>query len=130
MTASSSSPAFLDNALHAVELQLQELSAALLGTDPLVLQACSERMRQVSVDFIAALEGLPVAAVTQGLQQRIQQIHTTLSVQRDSLARLAALADRQAAVLLPPAHPTPTYGVALGVQAASTGAARIYSAAG
>lgn len=130
MTAPSSSPAFLEHALHAVELQLQELSAALLAADPLALQACSERMRQVSVDFIAALEGLQVATVTQGLEQRIQQIHSTLSVQRDSLARLAALAERQAAVLLPPAHPTPTYGVALGVQTSSAGAARIYSAAG
>ncbi|GAB3364277.1 MULTISPECIES: hypothetical protein [Giesbergeria] len=130
MTAPSS-PAFLEHALHAVELQLQELSAALLAADPLALQTCSERMRQVSVDFIAALEGLQVATVTQGLEQRIQQIHSTLSVQRDSLARLAALAERQAAVLLPPpVHPTPTYGVALGVQASTASAARIYSAAG
>jgi len=129
MTASPP-PAFLDNALQAVELQLRELSTALLGTDPLVLQACSERMRQVSVDFIAALEGLRVTSVTQDLQQRIEKIHATLSMQRDSLARLAALADRQAAVLLPPAHPTPTYGVALGVQTNHAGTARIYSAAG
>lgn len=129
MTAPSA-PAFLENALHAVEVQLQELSAALLAADPVVLQGCSERMRQVSVNFVAALEGLQVSAVTQGLEQRIQQIHTTLSVQRDSLARLSALADKQAAVLLPPPNPTPTYGQALGVQASTPGAARIYSAAG
>ncbi len=129
MTALSA-PTFLEHALRAVEVQLQELSAALLAADPVALQACSERMRQVSINFIAALEGLQVSAVTQGLEQRIHRIHTTLSVQRDSLARLSALADRQAAVLLPPANPTPTYGQALGVHASTTGAARIYSAAG
>ncbi|MDD2608303.1 MAG: hypothetical protein PHX60_01235 [Giesbergeria sp.] len=114
----------LESALQTVELQLQALSAALLAPDPQALQNCSERMRQVSVDFIKALEGLRVVEVTQGLEERIRQIHATLSLQRDSLARLAALADRQAAVLLPPAHPTHTYGPA------TNGAARIYSAAG
>ena len=122
MTATT--PTFLEQSLRTVELQLQALSAALLAADPQALQHCSERMRQVSVDFINALEGLQVAAVTEGLQERIQQIHTTLSLQRDSLARLAALADRQAAVLLPPAQPTHTYGPS------TAGAARIYSAAG
>ena len=124
MTATPAIPTFLDQALQTVELQLQALSAALLAADPQALQQCSERMRQVSVDFINALEGLQVAAVTHGLEERIRQIHTTLSLQRDSLARLAALADRQAAVLLPPAQATHTYGPT------TAGAARIYSAAG
>ena len=125
-----SSPSFLEHALVAVEAQLQELSAALLAPDPFALQTCSEQMRQVAIDFVAALGGLQGQVLSEPLQRRIQQIHATLSIHRDSLARLAAVADRLAEVLLPPADSAPTYAPGLGFSAGVPVAARIYSAAG
>ena len=125
-----SSPSFLEQALAAVEAQLQELSAALLTPDPFALQTCSEQMRHVAINFVAALDGLQSRALTAPLQRRIQQIHATLSIHRDSLARLAAVADRQAEVLLPPVESAPTYAPGMGFSAGTPVAARIYSAAG
>lgn len=125
-----SSPAFLEQALVAVESELQDLSAALLATDPLALQAHSEQMRQVAIDFIAALEGIRGRVLSDEVQQRIRKIHEALSVQRDSLARLAAVTDRQMAVLLPSAEAPPTYASVRGVPTGLAPAARIYSAAG
>ena len=55
--------------------------------------------------------------------QRIQALGTRLALVRDQLARVAALADRQAATVLPPVEPS-TYGSPKG------SAARIYRAAG
>lgn len=125
-----SSPHFLEKALAAVEFELQNLSAALLASNPLALQASSEQLRQVAIDFIAALEGIRGKSLSDEMQQRIRKIHAALSVQRDSLARLAAVTDRQMAVLLPPTETPATYSSVLGVPTGFTPAARIYRAAG
>lgn len=125
-----SSPHFVEKALVAVESELKNLSAALLATDPVALQSSSEQLRQVAIDFIAALEGIRGKSLSAEMQQRIRQIHAALSVQRDSLARLAAVTDRQMAVLLPSTEAPSTYSSVRGVQTGLAPAPRIYRAAG
>lgn len=130
MSVLHSSPHFLEQALLAVESELQHLSAALLGADPAVLQLRSEQMRQVTIDFIRALDGVRGNVLSEEMQRRIRKIHVALSMQRDSLARLAAVTDRQMAVLLPPVEASPTYSSVRGTSARLAPAARIYKAAG
>jgi hypothetical protein len=110
-------------ALHAVEQQLEKVSAALVAADALALEQSSGQLRadlDALVQAAHGLQGQPWPAV---LRSRMQAVSNQLAMQREQLARLGALADRQVASILPPAEPAPTYG-----QAGS--AARIYRSAG
>ena len=74
----------------------------------------------------AAARGAPLPA---SLQKRADAIRSMLILHRESLARLAANTDRQAAGLLPP-NAAATYGDGLGARGAAPGVARIYRSAG
>lgn len=122
---------FLEQALAAVETELDDLTAALLSSDPTALQTCSEKLRQVAVDFITALDSMQGRNLPLSMQERVRHIHAALSVQRDSLVRLAAMTDRQVASILPQKAPSATYANGLvGQPTGMASAARIYSAAG
>lgn len=119
----------LEDALTAVEKHLDGVSAALLAADPQALESGSTQLR----DAAAQLSQVMVQISRQGvvpaaLQKRVQAIGALLAVQRESLARLAAITERQTAGLLPPADAAATYGSAIGGRNAGS-VARIYRSA-
>lgn len=117
----------LDQALGAIEKQLEEVSAAMLAVDPLALEKCSAQLRQAVADFSRVVESVRGQPFPEALAPRIQRVSEQLAMQRENLARVMALVDRQAASVLPPTDAS-TYGKA----GAGPGgaAARIYRSAG
>ena len=106
-------------ALQAVEQQLAKMSAALVAADALAAEQSSAQLRRDLEALIQASRSLQGQPWPEALRPRMQAVSNQLAMQREQLARLGALVDRQAASILPPAEPAPTYG-----QAGS--AARIY----
>lgn len=120
----------LDLALEAVEKQLKEVSSAMLAGDPLALEKCSAQLRQAVADFSHVMEGAGRGqALPAQMAPRIQRISEQLAMQRDNLARVTALVDRQVASVLPPADNASTYGKG-GIGPGAGAAARIYRSAG
>ena len=119
----------LEDALTTVEHQLQVISAALLAADPQALETGSTQLRNAAAQLSQVMEQISrQGVVPAGLQKRLQDIGALLTVQRESLARLAAITDRQAAGLLPHADSAATYGSAMGGRNAGS-VARIYRSA-
>ena len=121
----------LEASLSAVEQLIDKVSTAILAADPLSLEKHSTALRDAAAQFAHALDQsghrgpLPPA-----VQKRVDAIENTLAIHRESLARLSANAERQAAGLLPTAGAPSTYGDGRGVQPARPGVARIYKSAG
>lgn len=109
--------------LAAAEEKVQAASDALLAADPIKLEQCSGLLRDAAAALAQLVQRQGAQAIDAGSVQRIQALGTRLALVRDQLARVAALADRQAATVLPPVEPS-TYGSPKG------SAARIYRAAG
>ena len=109
--------------LAAAEEKVQAASDALLAVDPMKLEQCSGLLRDAAAALAQLVQRQGAQAIDAASVQRIQALGTRLALVRDQLARVAALADRQAATVLPPVEP-PTYGSPKG------SAARIYRAAG
>jgi len=119
----------LEASLSAVEAQLQDVKAALLATDPLTLEKATAQLRAAATSLSQALERSSArASWPEGVDRRVQAIGAELTMQRDQLARLLALTDRQAASLLPPVAGVATYGSNATTRPAA--AARIYRAPG
>ncbi|MEO5796076.1 MAG: hypothetical protein ABIP34_14560 [Rhodoferax sp.] len=122
-------PHGLEASLLRVEQLLDEVSAALIAGEPLVLEAASTALRQAMADMAvwgrtpAGLQSLDA-----GMRHRLEKVSLTLSQQRANLARRAVVVDRALATVLPQAQPASTYS---GGKAATYrgGAARIYAAA-
>lgn len=98
-------------ALEAVEKLLAEVSSAMLAGDPVALEKGSAQLRQAVADFSRVMEGMhgqPPLPVE--MAARIQRISEQLTVQRDNLARVTALVDRQVASILPQVDTASTYG--------------------
>lgn len=91
----------LNQMLDGVEEQLAAVSAAMVAMDPATLEQSSMQLRQVAVQLAQALEGVQGKALPADALRRIRKISDLLAVQRDNLARLSAVADRQAASVLP-----------------------------
>ena len=88
-------------------------------------------LKQVKAQAVenASRKGQP--PIPRPLQQRMDAIASQLAVQRESIARLAVVTDRQVAGLVPAADPaSTTYGNGLGPRATQPGGARIYRSAG
>ena len=122
----------LEESLSAVEQLIDKVTAALLAAYPQSLEQHSVALRDAAALFARALEqstahGVPLPAA---VQKRVEAISGMLAVQRDNLARLSAVTDRQAAGLLPPSNAASTYGDGLSTRAAKPGVARIYRSAG
>ena len=109
--------------LAAAEEKVQAASDALLVADPLKLEQCSGLLRDAAAALAQLVQRQGAQAIDAASVQRIQALGTRLALVRDQLARVVALADRQAATVLPPVEPS-TYGSPKG------SAARIYRAAG
>jgi hypothetical protein len=119
----------LEDALTAVEHQLESVSKALLVADPQALESGSTQLRDAAAQLSQAIVQISRQGVVPAdLQKRLQALGALLGVQRESLARLAALTERQAAGLLPP-DATATYGSAMGGRNSGS-VARIYRSAG
>ncbi len=124
----------LEDSLTAVEQLLEKVSAALLAADPLAVQAHSTALREAAGALAQSVEhasGRGQPAIPQPLKSRIDAVATQLSVQREGIARLAVVTDRQVAGLVPQADPaSTTYGNGLGPRTTQPGVARIYRSAG
>jgi hypothetical protein len=121
----------LEPTLAALEKQLEEVSAALLAGDPLALERASGGLRQAVIDFSGMMERSRNQPLPAGMAVRLQKASAQLAMQRDNLARVTALVDRQVASVLPPADAASTYGKAVGVRSGPGGAAaRFYRNAG
>ena len=122
-------PHGLESSLLRVEQLLEEVSAALIAGEPLVLEAASTALRQAMADMAvwgrtpAGLQSLDAS-----MRRRLEKVSLTLSQQRANLARRAVVVDRALATVLPQVQSAATYS---GGKAATYrgGAARIYAAA-
>jgi len=119
----------LQASVAAVEAQLQDVRTALLAADPLQLEPACTQLRAAATALVHALERAPArAAWPDGIEARVRAIGTELTMQRDQLARLLAMTERQAASLLPPMAGVATYGSNAGPRPAA--GARIYRSPG
>lgn len=120
----------LNQMLGAVEEKLAAVSAAMIAMDPVTLEQSSAQLRLVAVQLAQGLESVKGQPLPSRMLVRIRRVSELLAVQRDNLARLSALVDRQVVGVLPPADNTSTYGKAAGIGKGPGGVARIYRSAG
>ncbi|WCM92740.1 hypothetical protein M5C99_20730 [Acidovorax sp. NCPPB 2350] len=123
----------LETSLSAVESHLADVGALLLKGDAPALERCAPLLRQAALDLSRALEGRPtVPALPPEWVRRIRAARGQLMLQREQLARLAALTERQVASLLPPDQGVSTYGSGSPAGQGMRGgaAARIYRSQG
>lgn len=109
------------------------MSAALLTMDAAGLETASSELRDAAARFTWALEQTPqTATLPPKLQERLTQIGNQLALQREGLARVAALTDRQVAVVVPQASSAgaATYGNPQAGAGVAGSVARIYRSAG
>lgn len=119
----------LEASLQRVEQLLEDVSAALIAGEPLVLEVASTALRQAMADMaVSGRTHANMQAMDVGMRRRLEKVSLTLSQQRTNLARRAVVVDRALATVLPQAQPASTYS---GGKAATYrgGAARIYAAA-
>ena len=119
----------LEASVSAVEQLLDDVSAALLAGEPLVLEAASVSLRQAMVDMarvVPAATGLK--SVNEGMRKRLAKISLTLTQQRENLIRRAVVVDRTLLTVLPQAHSLPTYSGGVKAGAYRGSGARIYAA--
>lgn len=114
----------LQAALAHVEHQVEAVSAALLAIDPPELELRSTALRHAAAELADVMRHTDVGALPPDLVKRLQAVGASVTMQRDNLARVAAITERQVAVVLPPSDTT-TYGARAGGPAA-----RIYKSAG
>lgn len=112
----------LPESLHAVEVALDNISAAMVGADAVALEQGRIQLQNTLTTFVQVARTMQGKPWPTELLPRIQAVSNQLSMQRDQLARIGALVDRQVASLLPPAEAPSTYGK-------SVGGARIYRSA-
>ncbi|WP_440108687.1 hypothetical protein [Acidovorax sp. BL-A-41-H1] len=124
----------LEESISAVEQLLDKVSAALLAADPQAVQVHSTALRDAAGALAQSVEqasGRGQPPLPLPLKNRIDAIARQLAVQREAIARLAVVTDRQVAGLVPQADPaSTTYGNGLGSRTAQPGVARIYRSAG
>ncbi|BEU98005.1 hypothetical protein ACDW_37100 [Acidovorax sp. DW039] len=123
----------LEEALVFVETKIEKVSAALLTMDAAALETASTELRDAAARFTWALEQAPQAsALPSKLQERLTTIGNQLALQREGLARVAALTDRQVAAVVPQASSagSATYGNPQAGSGVAGNVARIYRSAG
>ncbi len=125
----------LEEALTTVEQHIEKVSAALLALDAPSLETASTGLRDAAARFTWVLEQAQLQKTSElppQFQQRVAAIGQNLSMQRDNLARVAVLTDRQVSVLVPQAGgaQAATYGNPQAGAAKPGGAARIYRSVG
>lgn len=121
----------LEDLLNAIEQQVQKVSSALLATQPELLEQETQRLRDLAARLSYALDAAS-GNVPETVRPRLVAVQAALAMQRDNLARVAVLTERQVAVVVPPADGgQATYGDAVGGRAMpSSSVARVYRSAG
>ena len=120
-------PSAVEASLAAVEACLAKVGSALQNAEAEALQQASEQLRAAAVHFSHTLQG-SAASLSPPLVARARTVSVRLSSQRDALARMSAVLDRQVRTLVPEEGPSATYGAS--PNGRSAGAARIYRSAG
>ena len=121
----------LEAALQHIEKQFKDLSAALVGGEPVALESASAAMRQAGIDFSSLVQRLtPAERQDRQLTMRLKALADGLGERRASLLRRTALVERELNTILP-ATRGGTYGSAAGAYgspAKSSGAFKRFSA--
>jgi hypothetical protein len=119
----------LENSLSQVEQLLEEVSAALLAGEPLVLESASAALRQAMAGLSSLVQSPAGAArVDPALRKRLARVSQILSQQRSNLLRRAVVVDRALATVLPQAAQPQTYSSGIKTPVYRGAAARIYAA--
>lgn len=106
MTSSS----FLETALANVESALADVGDALQASEAPQLQRASEQLRTAAIAFSGAFSGFDASQLSPALVVRVKTVAVRLASQRDALARLSAVVDRQVATVVPQKQTSATYG--------------------
>ncbi|MBA4060315.1 hypothetical protein [Acidovorax temperans] len=125
----------LEEALTAVEQHIEQVSGALLSLDAPALETASTALRDAAARFTWVLEqskGISAAQLPPQFEQRLAAIGQQLAMQRDNLARVSVITDRQVAVVVPQAGSaqSATYGNPQAGPGKAGAVARIYRSAG
>ncbi len=105
----------IEQALSQVENQFDALSAALVSGDLSALEAASNGLRQIAVEFSGFLQNLgPADLSQQDLKRRMKRIAAGLAQQREALIRRSVGIERGLEVLLPTPSSAATYAQASG----------------
>lgn len=104
------SPSPLESALADVERALANVGEAMQAADPQALQRGSDALKNTAVHFSNLLSGADVHALAPAVVVRVRSVAARLASQRDGLARMSALVDRQVATLVPQKPAAATYG--------------------
>ncbi|MEI2625169.1 MAG: hypothetical protein V9G23_15680 [Giesbergeria sp.] len=84
----------VEASLAAVEACLARVGAALQNSEADALQRASEQLRMAAVHFSQALQG-SAASLSPAMVVRVRTVSVRLTSQRDALARMSAVVDRQ-----------------------------------
>lgn len=120
----------LEESLSSIEQLIEKVSTALLAANPQSLEQSSTALRDAAAQLAQSLEQTTARRLllTPDVKQRLSRVSAALSLHRDSLARLLASTDRQAASILPVMDATAavTYSDDLGARSNKPGVARLY----
>lgn len=120
----------LSEMLDSLDAVVRMVSASLQSKDAVALEQSSTRLRDAMAAFSELARRFSAADWTQELRERAQALGEQMAMQRDQLARMAVVAQHQAAALIPQASDQATYGRDLyGNPHAGPGKARIYHSA-
>ncbi|MFG0595646.1 hypothetical protein ACF8OH_13640 [Delftia sp. WSY_9] len=120
----------LSEMLDSLDAVVRMVSASLQSKDAVALEQASTRLRDAMAAFSELARRFSAADWTQELRERAQALGEQMAMQRDQLARMAVVAQHQAAALIPQASDQATYGRDLyGHPHAGPGKARIYHSA-
>ena len=118
----------LEMALAEIETLLDKVGEALQSAQAEQLQLASVQLRNAALRFSQCLESDPAGASGPEFAARVRTVGVRLAGQRDGLARVTALVERQVATVLPEQAPASTYGS--GAAGHGAAIARIYRSAG
>jgi len=116
--------------LDSLDAVVRMVSASLQSQDAAGLEQSSTRLRDAMAAFSELARRFSATDWTQELRERAQALGEQMAMQRDQLARMAVVAQSQAAALIPQTSDQATYGRDLyGHPHAGPGKARIYHSA-
>ncbi len=104
----------LEQQLDLLERQFNEVSSALIGGEPLAVQAASAALQQFAVDFLQIADEYGRSSALKGtMALRVKALAENLPMLRENLLRRTSYVD-QALQLVIPATQKVTYGSSSG----------------
>jgi hypothetical protein len=92
----------LDSQLDLIEQQLDGVNVALLGSDPLAVQAASAQLQQLAVNFMHVTNELGRGCLTMPLRaKRMKTLASAIAALRENLLRRSAYIDRALEMVVP-----------------------------